>query len=246
MLVTRLWIENNYKKFNDLYWGGELPKRVIFKVGRSKNNWGQATCMYDPYAKRAYGFTLTISNYFDSPEQVKLSTLLHEMIHIYDYYNFPEHLGMRGYNFHGYSVFLKECERLKQFGWDINAKVTAEEKEESTVSENVIERQKKKSKDGVYLWVTYPKKDGNDFFVSKLNEKQAQRVKFSVSSGLANRIYGDNKHCVLLKYHPKDLNDETTQKILVARANTNRVWLIKNDYMTDSILNNSDKICEVI
>lgn len=242
MIVNKLWVEENYKKFNDLYWDGKLPNNVTFKVGLSEIKWGESTCVIDHKTKKTEDYAITISNYYDSPEEVKLTTLLHEMIHIYDYCYFPEHFEMEGYDSHGHLLFLNECERLKHFGWNITPTATDEDYEVSTVSDIVIERLNKKIENGFYLLVTYPKKDGDDFSVSKLNEKQAEEVNSYVNSGLANRM--SDTHSVLLKYYPKDL-DDMTETFLFARASFNRGWDIENDYVTDIILNNSDKICEI-
>ena len=42
MIVTKSWIENNYNKYNNLYFGDVLPK-IEFKISRSKKTWGYAT-----------------------------------------------------------------------------------------------------------------------------------------------------------------------------------------------------------
>lgn len=140
MLVTVDWIKKNYKKFNKMYFENKLPN-IEFKVSRAKDTWGYASFKYvyeNKILKTIQPTCITISNYYDSPEEVKLTTLLHEMIHIEDYTLCPEHYVRYGrrrsghsYDAHGW-WFKSECERLKEFGWEIEKYVT---KEEISVSE---------------------------------------------------------------------------------------------------------------
>ena len=148
MIVTKSWIENNYNKYNNLYFGGVLPK-IEFKISRSKKTWGQADYIYNRFTNKLTPISISISNYFDSPEEVKLTTLLHEMIHIYDYTVNPTHFVKNGkkvkYDAHGY-WFKNEAARIyKLSGFDIQKYVTKEEKEVSQLSERAaqnIENQK--------------------------------------------------------------------------------------------------------
>ena len=148
MIVTKSWIENNYSKYNDLYFGGVLPK-IEFKISRSKRTWGYAAYRYNLLTNEVTPVSITISNYFDSPEEVKLTTLLHEMIHIYDYTVNPTHFIKNGrkvkYDAHGYWVKNEAARIYKLSGFDIQKYVTKEEKEVSQLSERAaqnIENQK--------------------------------------------------------------------------------------------------------
>lgn len=141
MLVTIDWIRKNYIKFNEEYFGGTLPM-VKFKVSRSKNAWGFASFLYDYPNSTIIPEAITISNYFDSPEIVKKTTLLHEMIHIEDYTFHPEHFIRNGkrvtghhYDAHGW-WFKEECRRLNAYGWDVEKYVTKEEQSLSSLSVN--------------------------------------------------------------------------------------------------------------
>ena len=148
MIVTKSWIENNYSKYNDLYFGGVLPN-IEFKISRSKKTWGYAAYRYNLLTNEVTPVSITISNYFDSPEEVKLTTLLHEMIHIYDYTVNPKHFISKGrkvkYDAHG-SWFKNEAARIYELsGLDIQKCVTKEEEEASQLSERAaqnIENQK--------------------------------------------------------------------------------------------------------
>ena len=132
MLVTVAWMKKNYDKYNKLYFKGKLPE-IEFKISRSKKTWGYASyrCFGTGFVKP---LDITMSNYYDSPEEVKLTTLLHEMIHIYDYTINPHHYIRNGrkvrYDAHG-MWFKSECNRLKKFGWDIEKYVTVAKKQNS-------------------------------------------------------------------------------------------------------------------
>lgn len=140
MIVTTNWIAENYSKFNSLYFGGTLPN-IKFKTNRSKNSWGFASFRYDWANGTIIPECITISNYYDSPEEVKIQTLLHEMIHIEDYFWHPEHfirngrkVSGRSYDAHGY-WFMEEAKRLsKESGYKVANHVTKEEVEASTLS----------------------------------------------------------------------------------------------------------------
>ena len=140
MLVTVNWISENYNKYNKLCWNGQLPN-ISFKISRSKKTWGYASFKYDYPNNAIIPETITISNYYDSPEKVKLNTLLHEMIHIADYTFHPEHfiqnhkrVSGHYYDAHGY-WFNKECNRLKEFGFNVTNKVERSEIKVSRMSD---------------------------------------------------------------------------------------------------------------
>lgn len=148
MIVSTSWISENYDKYNKMCFNNELPK-IAFKVSRAKHRFGYASYRVDTYNKCLKPLDITISNYYDSPEYVKLNTLLHEMIHIYDYVKNPD----RFYDFvhhhfrsskiqdaHG-MFFLSEANRLRDFGFDVNTHVTNEEIKASTLSRKSTTRQ---------------------------------------------------------------------------------------------------------
>lgn len=137
MLVTRNWMAVNYAKYNKLYWNGVLPD-IEFKVNRTKSRWGYAEYQWFTSGK-VVPLSITLSNYYDAPEHSKLTTLLHEMIHIYDYITHPEHFVCNGhkrrdYDSHG-GFFMSEATRLSKDGWNIARYVTEEEKNSCSLSE---------------------------------------------------------------------------------------------------------------
>lgn len=169
MIVTTAWIEKNYNKFNNLYWNGMLPK-IGFKTSRSRNAWGFASFRYDFRNDTIIPLTITMSNYYDSPENVKIQTLLHEMIHIADYTFHPEHfirngrkVSARSYDAHGY-WFNTEAQRLsKESGYKIATHVTKEEFGCSKLSESTIRAQENK-KNNAIICVVYGTSGTNFYF----------------------------------------------------------------------------------
>lgn len=180
MVVNAEWIKQKYDFFNQKYWGGKLPTNIAFETDRSKKRWGGAGFSYK---YRGYGRNqvkisitptkITISNYYDSPERIKETTLLHEMIHIADYYFHPEHyLGLNGkkYDPHGSDFFIPEARRLAADGWDIEKYVTQEEMNSSTMSDATVKRIRQNAKMGYALCVL-TRKDGGffDYFKTSSN-----------------------------------------------------------------------------
>lgn len=143
MLVTVSWIREKYNEFNKLYFDDLLPKNLVFKVNRSKSSWGFASYRYDYSNDTIHPEAITISNYYDSPEYVKIQTLLHEMIHIKDYTFNPHHflknrrrISKRTYDAHG-SWFNEEAKRISKLsGFTITNHVTREESKVSALSEH--------------------------------------------------------------------------------------------------------------
>ena len=166
MIVDVEWISRNYDYFNDLLWSGELP-RCAFKTNMSSRTWGLATARTNPFTMKMYDFSITISNYYDSPEEVKQSTLIHEMIHIADYYFHPEHyIGRRRrYDAHGPEFFLKEARRIAPYGYDIQKNVTAEEQAVSQLSGAVKKRVGAKATKGTPIGLYRRGNDGKWFYV---------------------------------------------------------------------------------
>ena len=69
-----------------------LPN-INFVVSRARNSWGMAYYKFDWKNDTIIPEKIAISNYYDSPENVKIQTLLHEMIHIADYMASRKYIG---------------------------------------------------------------------------------------------------------------------------------------------------------
>ena len=155
MIVDIKWIEYNFRKFNRLLWNESLPT-PSFKTSMAKRTWGRASYRIDKKNNCLKDFEIKISNYYDSPEWVKQNTLIHEMVHLADYVFHPEHfIGPRArwYNAHGWEFFLKEADRIKEFGWDIAKKVTDEEEKVSSLSEKARERLDRKMEEQYLIYI---------------------------------------------------------------------------------------------
>lgn len=158
MYVDTKWMADKFDYYNKLCFSGKCPP-CEFKVNKSIRYWGLAHVRWvnDEYDYSvsnvgAHGtdFTITMSNSYDSPEEIKINTLVHEMIHIMDYkYNvghflsrdYRGRLKKRKYDAHGPIYFQPECDRLKQYGLKIYQCVQAEEEALSTLNEDIANRE---------------------------------------------------------------------------------------------------------
>lgn len=172
MLVTTQWMAEKYQEYNDKYWGGKLPD-IAFDVNNARVKWGQAWYTYHysyQYGKKVITqikpAKITLSNYYDSPEKVKETTMLHEMIHIADYTFHPEHYmnNRRKYDCHGPIFFQPEARRLAKDGWDIEKYVTAEEKGLSQLSLYNADRLQAKANKGCAICIATDKENGKLWF----------------------------------------------------------------------------------
>ncbi len=231
MIVTTAWIEKNYNKFNNLYWNGMLPK-IGFKTSRSRNAWGFASFRYDFRNDTIIPLTITMSNYYDSPENVKIQTLLHEMIHIADYTFHPEHfirngrkVSARSYDAHGY-WFNTEAQRLsKESGYKIATHVTKEEFGCSKLSESTIRAQENK-KNNAIICVVYGTSGTNFYF--KTDIYKIKLMKATIQSYTFYRI-GEIKTVKYYTFKNDDLaNMRSCGKSL-------RGWLLDNISMKNKL-----------
>jgi len=174
MIVTTSWIEKNYNKFNNELWNGMLPT-IKFKTNNSRKIWGYATYRLNYSLSKINAEALIMSNYYDSPEYVKIQTLLHEMIHIADYTFNPEHfirygrkVSARTYDAHGY-WFKKEAKRISEIsGYKITDKVTKSEINASSIRKNNMKKLEVKKNNAV-VCVIYGKNGLNFYFKTDIN-----------------------------------------------------------------------------
>lgn len=164
MIVTTKWMKEKYDEFNARYFEGKLPN-IQFKVNNTNSRWGTASYHYSLSRGTITPTEIKMSNYHDSPEKVKINTLLHEMIHIADYTFHPEHFLVRDrwtgkykrrrYDAHGPIFFLPEAARLNKDGWGIDAHVTQDEIESSTLSADNQMKLDKKKRTGVTFFIIH-------------------------------------------------------------------------------------------
>lgn len=96
-------IINLYEKYNKLIFNNQLPRPTLLLSDR-KRGVGLTKCktMVNPDGKkRNYDFSISISTYWDLPEEEYIDTLVHEMIHYYIAYHNIEDNAMHG------KVFMK-------------------------------------------------------------------------------------------------------------------------------------------
>lgn len=150
MIADKKWILTNYERFNEKYFSGDLPK-ITAKISHAKKYLGRASASYDLDNHSMCDFAITISNYYDQPESNMNSVLLHEMIHIKDYYmngkeiyeNWWSNNKHRG---HG-DYFLKEAERItNESGYHIEVKASP-----NTMSKCILSDDTRKKIDTPYL-----------------------------------------------------------------------------------------------
>ena len=168
MLVTIQWMYEKYNYYNDLLFEGNLPS-INFYINNSRKTWGYATYRFDLYHNRVWAVSITMSNKFDSPEKVKIATLIHEMIHIADYTFNPHHfirngrkVSGRSYDAHGYIYFIPQMNRINQMlkneGIVISTNVTEEEINQSELNSAAKAHIKNKIESGVHVLISKLKK----------------------------------------------------------------------------------------
>ena len=156
------WMARKYAEFNRDYFDNKLPNDCVFATDMSTAHWGQASCSFNLRMGKivAYNFKIKMTNAYLMTEEVKSNVLLHEMIHILDYSQYPHHFmsyDYRGklhsvrYDAHGSTLFIPEAERLKQYGFNISKTVTMEEKATSEMDAGVARKLEKKRMNGYIL-----------------------------------------------------------------------------------------------
>lgn len=80
MIITISEIENQFNKWNDTIFGGELPK-PSFELMQTKRTLGQFKWRKIGWDK--LGYTIRISTYYDRPIESYIDTIVHEMLHYY-------------------------------------------------------------------------------------------------------------------------------------------------------------------
>lgn len=170
--LTR-WVKENYDKYNDLYFDGVLPN-INAKVIKTRKKVAQASFKVNIVDNTLYDYEIGFSKYYELTEKERTNTLLHEMIHIADYYHYPEHFWNGKYKVkydaHGPIFFQKEAQRLKQYGWDIE-KYVDRKKGEVTESEWA----KKKLAQPYYL-ILFEQYDENKWWIMKVAKNRVKEI----------------------------------------------------------------------
>lgn len=241
MIVTKSWIAKNYQKYNKLYFDNVLPD-VEFKISRSKTSWGRASYYLDTEKNEVTPISIAISNYYDSPEKVKLSVLLHEMIHIYDYFINPNHFvnnntRVKNYDAHG-DWFKNECDRIyKISGIKINTNVTDKEQKKSKLSENTLNNIKNQKETALVCVV----KGSISNWLFKTNTWQLKTALNTIKNITWNKTIGEFKNVDIYKFNDDKLASERSCGKLL------RGWKFSNDELFETLNNiKAIKIKEVV
>lgn len=102
MTITKTYLENKFNKYNNEYFGGKLIMPT-FRIINTYRRLGQ-------YRGRTN--TISISTYFDRDEKGFDQTLIHEMIHEWQWQTY-RHVD------HG-NTFKAKAREINRYGWDIS------------------------------------------------------------------------------------------------------------------------------
>ena len=145
MIVTTEWMEENYAKFNELAFGGQLPNIKMVINNRLSRAWGRAMYRISLNYGTITPLRIEMVSKRDCPEEVLRNILVHEMIHVLDYSSHPEHFLVKnywrytknkGYDAHG-SWFKGECNRINSMnlGVTVTAQIQSWESNASKLSD---------------------------------------------------------------------------------------------------------------
>lgn len=166
MVATIEWLERKYPEFAATYFGGKMPQ-VHFKLNRRTSAWALATANVQTNQDGSVtlsNYTIEVTTAYDIPEQIAEDNLLHEMIHVYDFFNFPEHFRKgRRYDAHGNDLFIPMMNSINGTGRHITVRVTQEEKQASKYTDAMRARLEKP----FYIcYARYKDPDNNKFFIA--------------------------------------------------------------------------------
>lgn len=125
-MMTISQLENAFNEFNKFYFGGVLPK-VIIKYCNSKGYVG----LFCPPKYKTELCTIKITKYYEMPNQSIEETLIHEMIHLWQYIN-------GHYDYHGKS-FKEMMNKINAIGKH-NITVTDKQKYDASIYSGVNEK----------------------------------------------------------------------------------------------------------
>lgn len=172
MIVTVEWMKKKFQEFNKKYWNGEI-ETPVFKTSRSEHLFGQALCNIDRRTWKTHDYALKMSIYYDQPEHYLEETLLHEMIHLYEYQTRPHIFKYKFYNCHGW-FFKKEADRINADGYNIQKFV----QEEKSAACKLTERSQKlldRKKQVGYSIALCKCKGQNVYHAYKINDIQIKK-----------------------------------------------------------------------
>lgn len=157
---------------------GDVKFRINHEIRTDKS--AEATCKIDRSKGIVSDFELTLNGNITLTLHEWLETILHEMIHILDYFVFTKHYKEDGYDPHG-KWFNDQCRKFKKFGFNVDSTFKGEYgmKDSKTVMDkigNEIFIQVGMSNDGTPEVFKIMKKN-KDKFIEKLKGLGCKEVK---------------------------------------------------------------------
>lgn len=205
--ITTKYVIDMFNEFNYRYFDGKLylDSSVKVKVYPYKNVLGSVAAVGTFNKITGYcSATITefhISNYFNRSEFTYCNTILHEMIHIYQYQVLKLCDG------HGVS-FIKKMDEINKFGWDISITETTEErksrgnKNQSVLDKEARQKQQKEQEsdtNNYVLLVWIP--------IGAESIKGDRKIAFHIiEKDLPKKCYDVIKYCINL-YNSNNLRD---------------------------------------
>jgi len=107
-MITLSQLQADFKVFNAKYFNNEL-KPIRIELNRTKRALGQFCVDRSSWTPRIW---INISVYYDRPVRDVQNTLIHEMIHYWQY--------QKGYNIDHKSTFRSKANQINQDGWFIS------------------------------------------------------------------------------------------------------------------------------
>ena len=138
------FLKMSYRKLNKMFFDDNLPNNIEFKIETDVNdkNSGHTDADNNENPNKFNIHYISLNGTLMKSPHSWIETILHEMIHVDDFANHPEHF-VDGYNEHG-DWFMKQARRLNKFGFDIVEK-DMDKNTETTVDDDSIKEKLEKS-----------------------------------------------------------------------------------------------------
>ena len=185
MVATEEYVMGRYNEYNRKFFGGKLPQLPIVILNVKPGYIGRAVTKFDPIKGVSRPLRVEIVGHVDIPENELCNVIIHEMVHILDYVEHPEHYLVfdkdkgyyvlrGGYDAHG-EWFQSVANHLSQYGFRVNASFTTDVQKQTQYKEWT-----KKTGRVTYLVVTKLRSTG-EYELMKLNKKHLEVYKGKLS-----------------------------------------------------------------
>lgn len=170
--ITDGFCKKWYNLFNKWYFDNLLPQNlpIFFKqfstdkttLGFAYSEWKIVNGKQIIYPKK-----IEINAIYGFNEYQLFDTLIHEMIHILDYAQFPEHFENQNYKCHG-AWFKSICSKLSKYGWNISTYDTTAAKWSPEYYNSIADRLKAQ---GRIPLIGFVEKENGMCFITKTDGK---------------------------------------------------------------------------